>query len=108
MRRFISAQDELVLVQRQTEEGISYQLKDISSMIPDLDASKQENVTEEDTQEKLLDQISKVKKQLEEREAEQIQVKSTLGAMNAHNSALRGQINEGEKKLNQEMGLKLR
>lgn len=39
-------------------------------MIPDLDASKQENVTEEDTQEKLLDQISKVKKQLEEREAE--------------------------------------
>jgi hypothetical protein len=39
-------------------------------MIPDLDASKQENVTEEDTQEKLLDQISKVNKQLEEREAE--------------------------------------
>ena len=39
-------------------------------MIPELDASKQENVTEEDTQEKLLDQISKVNKQLEEREAE--------------------------------------
>jgi hypothetical protein len=39
-------------------------------MIPDLDASKQENVLEEDTQEKLLDQISKVNKQLEEREAE--------------------------------------
>jgi hypothetical protein len=39
-------------------------------MIPELDASKQENATEEDTQEKLLDQISKVNKQLEEREAE--------------------------------------
>ena len=39
-------------------------------MIPELDASKQENVTEEDIQEKLLEQISKVNKQLEEREAE--------------------------------------
>ena len=49
MRRYIMAQDELVLVQRQTEEGISHQLKDISSMIPDLDASKQENLIEEET-----------------------------------------------------------
>jgi len=70
MRRYIMAQDELVLVQRQTEEGISHQLKDISSMIPDFDASKQENLMEEETQEKLLDQISKVNKQLQEREAE--------------------------------------
>ena len=33
-------------------------------MIPELDASKQENVLEEDTQQKLLEQISKVNKQL--------------------------------------------
>ena len=70
MRRYIMAQDELVLVQRQTEEGISQQLRDISSMMTDLDASKQENLIEEESQQKLLEQISEVNKELREREAE--------------------------------------
>ena len=76
-------------------------------MISDLDTLKKENLIEEETQESLLDQASQVNSNLREKEAECTQVQKTLNAMNTHNGALRSQNDEVEKRLNQEMNLKL-
>ena len=42
------AQDELKLIQKQTEQGICTQHKEINSLIEDLDNIKDENLEEED------------------------------------------------------------